>query len=142
MRDLVLSFDGNVLEQVGSFKYLGLVLSRNGSFTAAFDSLYKSALKLLHMLRSMSQRAGITSPDVLCSLFAAIILPVIEYGSEIWGTKQYMQLERFFLKFLKEILCLPYNATNNAVYGDTASFSCWIRTYTQVVNYFQRITDG
>ena len=94
------------------------------------------------MLRSMSQRAGISSPDVLCSLFAAIILPVIEYGSEIWGTKQYMQLERFFLKFLKEILGQPYNATNNTIYGDTGSFPCWIRTYTRVVNYFRRITDS
>ena len=86
------------------------------------------------MLCSMSQRAEISSPDVLCSLLATIILPVIEYGSEIWSTKQYMQLERFFLKFLKEILGLPYNATSNAVYGDTGSFPCWIRTYTRVVN--------
>ena len=43
----------------------------------------ETALKLLHMLCSMSQRAEITSPDVLCLLCAAIILPVIEYGSEI-----------------------------------------------------------
>ena len=50
-----------------------------------------------------------------------------------------MQLERFFLKFLKELLGLPYNDTSN---GDTGSFPYWIRTYTRVVNYFQRITDG
>ena len=37
MRDLVLSY-GHVLEQVGSFEYLGLVLTQNGSFTAAVDS--------------------------------------------------------------------------------------------------------
>ena len=38
-------------------------------------------------------------PDVLCLLCAAIILPVIEYGSEIWGTKQYIYaVGKIFLK--------------------------------------------
>ena len=120
-----MSYDGHVLEQVASFKYLGLVLSQNESSLLQLI-LYVSALKLLRMLRSVSQRAGKTSPDVPCSLFAVIIMPVIEYGSEVWGTKQYMQLERFFLKFVKELLGLPYNATNNAVYGDTGSFPRWI----------------
>ena len=63
----------------------------------------------------MSQSAGISSPDILYSLYGAIIRQIIiEYGSEIWGTKQFMEVERFYLKFSKELLGLPYNAASNA----------------------------
>ena len=42
--------------------------------------------------------------------------------SEIWGLKQYTEVERFLLKFCKEVLNLPYNAPNIAVYGETGTF--------------------
>ena len=41
-------------------------------------------------------------PLILCTHYAAIVQPVIEYGSKIWGTKQLMEIERFYLNFSKE----------------------------------------
>ena len=94
-RDLIFKY---CLELVESFKYLGLVISRNGSLTKAVDSLRGSALKVLHLLKARTKHSRITSPFVLCLLFEAIIEPVILYGSEIWGLKQYSEVERFLSK--------------------------------------------
>ena len=141
-KELELRYNGSTLEQVNSFKYLGLVLSRTGSFTVTVDTLCKSALRVLHMLRCMSQSAGISSPDILYSLYASIVQPVIEYGSEIWGNKQFMEVERFNLKFSKELLALPHNAASNAVYGETGTFPCWLRSYSRVIDYYRRIIEG
>ena len=61
-----------------SIKYLGLVPSHSGSFAVTVDTLCKSALKALNnMLRCMSHRAGISSPDILYLFYAAIVQPVI-----------------------------------------------------------------
>ena len=51
-RDLIFKYSDKPLELVESFKYLGLVISRNGSLTKAVDSLRGSALKVLHLLKA------------------------------------------------------------------------------------------
>lgn len=141
-RDLIFKYSDKPLELVESFKYLGLVISRNGSLTKAVDSLRGSALKVLHLLKARTKHSRITSPFVLCLLFEAIIEPVILYGSEIWGLKQYSEVERFLLKFCKEVLYLPYNAPNIAVYGETGTFPLWLKTYSRAVEYYRRLADG
>ena len=106
-RDLIFKYSDKPLELVESFKYLGLVISRNGSLTKAVDSLRGSALKVLHLLKARTKHSRITSPFVLCLLFEAIIEPVILYGSEIWGLKQYSEVERFLLNFAKKFYIFP-----------------------------------
>ena len=48
-------------------------------------------------------QSRIMSPFVFAYiLFDAIVEPVILYGSEIWGLKQYTEVERFLLKNSKK----------------------------------------
>jgi len=47
-----------------------------------------------------------------------------EYGCEIWGGKYmyYPVLERIPLRFCIDMLGLPFNASNVAVYGETGTY--------------------
>ena len=40
--------------------------------------------------------------DTLRSLFTALVQPVLEYGSEIWGLREFLIMERTVLKYCKK----------------------------------------
>ena len=98
--DVLLKYRGTILEQVKSLKYLGVTLSYNGSFSRAVEDLCHCSLKVLIQCPSELADSLLTS----CAHYFQLwyIQPILEYGCEIWGVKQYQKLERVFLKFCKE----------------------------------------
>ena len=59
-------------------------------FNEATEALSKSALKVMNMIFAMSRECGGFSCDTLRSLFTALVQPVLEYGSEIWGLREFL----------------------------------------------------
>ena len=47
----VFKFDGNLVEIVNEYKYLGIIFKPSGSFTDAINYLYKKALKASFFIR-------------------------------------------------------------------------------------------
>ena len=134
----VWSYSGFPLQQVSSYRYLGVILSNTGSFTTAVKTLCQSALKVLNLIQTRSREHGGFSPDVLCTLFSALVQPILEYGCEIWGVTYHQTIEKVLLKFCKEMLGLPPNASTIAVYGETGTFPQWLRSYYRAIRYFVR----
>lgn len=52
-----------------------------------------------------------------------------------------MEVEQFYFKFSNYVLGVPYNAESNAVYGETGIFPCWLRSYSQFIDYYGRIIE-
>ena len=67
--------------------------------------------------------------DIYCDLFDKIIMPILCYGSEVWGFHKVEAIERVHLQFCKRILHLKYNTVNNSVYYELG------RTNMQCVRY-------
>ena len=132
-------YNDNPLEQVTSYRYLGIIFHQNGMFNEATEALSKSALKVMNMIFVMSRECGGFSCDTLRSLFTALVQPVLEYGSEIWGLREFLIMERTVLKYCKKMLGLPFTATNNAVYGETGRLPLWIRTQYRVMKFWNRL---
>ena len=135
----VWSYNGTSLEQVLSYRYLGIIFSNTGSFATAVKTLCQSALKVINRIETMSREQGGFSPDVMCSLFSALVQPILEYGCEIWGVTYHQIIEKVLLKFCKGMLGLPPNASTIAVYGETGTFPQWLRIYYRVIKYYVRI---
>ena len=136
------TYNGSMLQQVSSYRYLGVVYSQNGLFTTAVKTLCHSALKVIYLIKSIYRENCGLSPDVMCSLYSAMVQPILEYGCEIWGVKCYSTLERIPLKFCKDMLGLPLNASNIAVYGETGTYPQWLRNYYRAVKYYVRIHNS
>ena len=80
------TYNGTLLQQVSSCHYLGVVLSNTRSFTTALITLCQSALKVLNMIQTMSREHGGFRPDVICSLYAVMVQPVLNMVVKyIWG---------------------------------------------------------
>ena len=51
----------------------------------------------------------------------------------------YPVLERIPLRFCKDMLGLPLNASNVAVYGETGASPPWLKHFYRVIKYYVRI---
>ena len=71
------------IEIVSSIKYLGLVLTSNGSMSSAISTLANQARKALFDLIKKTTYLHYPPPYLMCKCFDALITPILEYGSQI-----------------------------------------------------------
>ena len=50
-------------------------------------------------------------------IFESIVMPILLYGSEIWGFDNTSNVEKIQIRYYKNILGLHKNTSNVAVYG-------------------------
>ena len=78
------NFNGQLIDIVDNFKYLGVLFSRNGSFHMNNVERLNRARRAMFSLLSKCKCQDIPI-DVQIDLFDNMIAPVAGYGSEIWG---------------------------------------------------------
>jgi hypothetical protein len=74
-----------------------------GSFENARAKLMDQARKVLYCLHRKLRNILIPI-DVQFKLFDTLMLPILTYGSEIWGYENTKQLEKLHLQFCRNIL--------------------------------------
>ena len=88
--------------------YLGVRFNYNGNFKKAISKQVTQARKALSYIMLVKAKKLQLSVDTQCHLFDHLVLPVLLYGSEVWG---YEQIEVFHRKFLRKFLlvnkCTP-----------------------------------
>ena len=83
---------------------------------------------------------GKLSPTIAFKAFDCQILPILEYGSDIWYTGDDVNdLEKIHLKFIKSTLGVRKQTPTPAIYGDTGRFPLIIRQHIKAVKYWCRI---
>lgn len=68
-----------------------------------------------------------------------MVLPILSYGSELWGFHKAPDIERIHLKFLKQILCVRQQTTNAAVFGEFGRFPLLIMRRIRIIKYWFKI---
>lgn len=76
--------DGNIIENVRNYCYLGVNFSISGSFSVARTVIYKKGLKAFFKF-SKSFNDKKTSLKTFLHIFDHTVKAVLMYGSEIWG---------------------------------------------------------
>ena len=80
-----ITFNGMDLECVSSYKYLGLIFTRNGNLTKMEDDRIDKAQKASFAIRQAISTSHNVSVDLAMSLFDKQIEPILLYGSPVWG---------------------------------------------------------
>jgi len=99
-----LTLGGQRLEQVESFKYLGVLLSSNLSFSQHIQTICAKARKILGLLYRRFYKN--TSNEALLQLYISLVRPHLEYASPVWNPylkkdiKQLEDVEKFALKMI------------------------------------------
>ena len=99
-----LSLGNSNLEKVECFKYLGLLLSSNLSFSQHIASICTKARRITGLLyRRFYHNAN---SDTLLQLYRSLVRPHLEYASPVWNpylhkdTKQLENMEKFALRMI------------------------------------------
>jgi hypothetical protein len=102
-----LHYDGSLVEEVASFRYLGIELHRSGSLKIAVEHLEAVGQRAVFALRRRCADLKINDPTIVCQLFDALVKPVLSYGCELWvdepTTKSLESIHRSFLKSLSGV---------------------------------------
>lgn len=80
------SADGSPLECVDSFRYLGLEVHRCKGFAAAPAAVQTAATQAACGMMARVRDRDIVHTGLRVRLFGSLVLPVMQYGCEVWAT--------------------------------------------------------
>lgn len=131
-------YNGNVIEQMDSFTYLGVNLHKSGSCKYAQIKQAKQGGRALGGLMQILNTYDFTINTQL-NMFDTLVTPVLTYGAEVWGFQKGEVVERVHVKFCRRILQVPQRASNNFMYGDLNRVSMSIRWKEKILRYWTKI---
>ena len=107
-------FNGDLLESVNGYKYIGLMMSPNLHWNIAIQTLRKQAEKAVLDIKLLGNKCGTLPKNIAVQIYDSIVLSILCYGSEIWGTKMWSEIEIVHNKFCKYVLGLSPRSVNVA----------------------------
>jgi hypothetical protein len=137
-RNEVWTYNGQLIEVVNDFNYLGVVLNYTGNFNMNQEYLVGKGLKAMHIL-NVNCRKFMLNPKVLCQLFDAFVGSTLSYASEIWGFTKSKEIERVHLRFCKNILKVKLSTSNDGVYGELCRYPLYISRFVRIIKYWCKI---
>ena len=129
------------VEIVDSFKYLGVVFSRNGRFLNAINDNIEKARKGLLTLRRTFREKFIPI-DCQIEMFEKVIEPILLYGCEIWGMENTEKIEQFRLRSFKQLLQLRNSTPAYIIYGELGKLPLKTTINTRMLKFWARIKTG
>ncbi|XP_052260175.1 uncharacterized protein LOC127864540 [Dreissena polymorpha] len=132
------AYNGNDIEVVDNFNYLGTVLNYTGSFKSNQEHLIGKALKAMNTLLIKCHDFDI-KPKILCQLFDSFVGSILNYSAEVWGFNKSDGIERIHLKFCKRLLQVKINTCNVAVYGELGRYPLYVNRFVKIIKYWFKI---
>ena len=81
--------NGHEISRTFCFKLLGLVFDQNMTFNAHFTSVKSKLASVIGKIRSI---AKLITPKVFTTIFKSFVIPVFDYGIDIWATQTHLAL--------------------------------------------------
>jgi hypothetical protein len=133
-------FEGVTMPIVNIYKYLGIYFSTKLSFTASGNDLAskgkRALLVMMHRLRMFNNR----SVHIFFKLFDSHVLPIMMYGSEIWGLGNAANIcEKTHLFALKKFLVVDMRTPNDLVYKELNRYPISINCKINCIRYWLKI---
>ena len=148
---------GEELEPVHTFCYLGFDLAASGTVKYALNNLYDKAIKAMRPLLCTIAKFDIPI-QTSQNLFQSYVAPIMLYNAENWAICTDKKLETFSTdtiftdiantkadilhrKFLKLILGVSKSCPNIAIYGETAGIPLSLKGYEILLKFWYRTTN-
>ena len=134
-------FKNEHVEVVDQYVYLGVTFYCTGNFQKTINRQISQARRALNALLWRVQVLRVPL-DLTIELFEATVLPVLLYGSEVWGFSNLTQIEIFYRKFLKRILELGISTQSCFVYGESNTCDLKGLVLNRMVGFWLGIVNG
>ena len=136
-----IKFGENLLEVVNEYVYLGTTFSSNGSMKAAVQKQIAQANRAMFKLRAIAVSLNLPV-KTQCELYDRMIVPVLTYGCEVWGTKHIAKIELFHRRFMRQLLKLPRSTAKCMLHGELGRFNHEGFVAKRMISYWLRLKQG
>ena len=139
-------FGNKEIESVSSFNYLGMTINANGSLHSSMENLSCKAQRAVYALNNRFPIKRLPIKAAL-KLFDSVVTPILLYGSEIWGTYNYLSfekwdkcdMERVHLNFCKRLLGVNRSTTNILVRGELGRYPLKLNVENRIKSFFDHV---
>ena len=100
------------------YKYLGLWLHENLDFTVTTKELAQAGNRALGKIISTFQNSGGNAYNCFTLLFKSAILPILTYGSSVWGFKDFSHVSTIQNRAIRFFLGVPTQTPNIGTQGE------------------------
>lgn len=76
----------------------------------------------------------------MLDLFDKLILPILNYGGEVWGFSKAESIERVHLQFCKQLLGVKIQTQNDFIYGELGRMPVRNLRLSSIIRYWLKIT--
>ena len=115
------------------------MFTTGGSFNEAQNILAGQALKAIFKMEKYLQKFTDISVSHKLELFDKLVLPILNYGGEIWGFHQGKSIERIHMRFCKRTLGVKRTTQNDFIYGELGRIPLQTMRYYNIIKYWIKI---
>lgn len=138
-------YKGEPLDIVDRYTYLGVVFERGSKWTLTKGHNTAAMRKALFAMMQRIQELKIESPLLQCSLFDALVAPVVSYGCEMWAidyfrdSKYFEEAELMHRAFLRRIIHVRKSVSNEVLLAEFGRLPLKFQWQNLIVRYFNRL---
>ena len=129
---------GEPIEVVNSFKYLGINLFKNGNLNRTQKLISQHASFSLNKLYQIFNNIELPVHQKV-KLFDALVGPILNFCSDIWGMNPATDIEMIHVKFLRYVLGVKKTTNLTALYGELGRVPMLIKRKINLIKYWKKI---
>ena len=135
----IFKYDTKVLERVSDYKYLGVCLDECLNYKKCSSILADSAGRALGGIISKFKNLKDCGFKTFTKLFDAGVIPILNYGAEIWGHGNYPKCDYIMNRAMRFFLGVHRFAPTTGVQGDMGWMSLKYRRYISILRFWNRL---
>ena len=128
----------DIVEVKEEYVYLGVTFSCDGKFNKAIEKQVTQARKAMYALLHKAKILRLPF-DIVLELYEHCVIPVLLYGSEVWGFENLHRLEIFHRQFLKLVLKTFKFTPSCMIYGETNTLDIRTKVDIRMVNFWLKL---
>lgn len=132
-------YKGQPIEVVNEYKYLGVLLTSQLSWTNHLQKKYSQATMALNSTwRNLMGNRDIAH-SVKYNIFNTVIRSIMCYAAQVWGYEYFEIVEKLQRFFLKKLFWIPTNAPNYMLYTETGLAPIFLYSFKLHIDYICKI---
>ncbi len=137
------TFKNEPVEIVKNYSYLGTpIFSGANHFKNVVNHVTQKSIRACYQVRQYCEPFGQVTPPLGMHFYESLLLPHMDYASEIWYTESACRaLEKFSLRYFKRLLHVRPNTPTLAVYGELGVHPIQVRLKCNVLKYLHRVSQ-
>ena len=137
------TFNGNEVERVQSYKYLGFEFLATKKLAHGVSKLVSVANKAMHAMNRRCAFLHLPDPKQRCKLFDSLVLPILGYACEVWAVDKEVgeSAEQLHRQFLKHVLGVRGSTATPIVLAEFGCYPLCFHWWQQTLQYHNRINN-